>query len=66
MREGHNPWSDRLADEFEKGKRIGALKDGDKDYDTPCGNCDAVPTVHPFQLCGPCCFGEAETINGNW
>lgn len=18
------------------------------------------------QLCGPCCFGEADTLNGNW
>lgn len=46
--------------------RIARLKDGAKDYDTHCTNCNAVPTVHPTELCGPCCFGEAETINGNW
>lgn len=49
-----------------KKERVAALKDGDKDYDTPCSNCDAKSTVHPTGLCGPCCFGEAETINGNW
>lgn len=42
------------------------LKDGDKDWHTRCQNCDATPTVHPFQLCGPCCFGEADTAGGNW
>ena len=50
----------------EKKARIAALADGGKDYDTPCGNCDAVPTVNPTALCGPCCFGEADTANGNW
>lgn len=42
------------------------LKAGDKDYNTPCMNCGAKPTVHPTKLCGPCCFGEAETTEGNW
>lgn len=37
-----------------------------KDYRTQCLVCGATPTVHPLELCGPCCFGEAETINGNW
>jgi ribosomal protein S14 len=22
--------------------------------------------VEEVNLCGPCCFGEADTINGNW
>jgi hypothetical protein len=42
------------------------LKDGDKDWDTPCQICGAKPTVHPTELCGPCCFGEAATAGGNW
>ena len=42
------------------------LKDGDKDWNRPCQNCEATPTVHPTQLCGPCCFGEADTAGGNW
>lgn len=40
--------------------------EGDRDYRTKCTVCGATPTVHPTGLCGPCCFGEAETINGNW
>lgn len=43
-----------------------SMKDGDKDWDTGCQACGQKPTVHPTQLCGPCCFGEAETAGGNW
>lgn len=43
-----------------------SLKDGDKDWMTPCENCGQTPTVHPVGLCGPCCFGEADTAGGNW
>ena len=42
------------------------LKDGDKDWNTKCTNCEQTPTVHPLRLCGPCCFGEAATAGGNW
>jgi hypothetical protein len=42
------------------------LQDGDKDWNTSCQVCGEKPTVHPLQLCGPCCFGEAETAGGNW
>lgn len=42
------------------------LADGEADWGTPCQNCDELPTVHPTNLCGPCCFGEAETAGGNW
>lgn len=34
------------------------------------GECDScgmdTVLVAEVDLCGPCCFGEAETINGNW
>ena len=46
--------------------RCDTLKDGDKDWDTCCQVCGQKPTVHPVALCGPCCFGEAETAGGNW
>lgn len=39
---------------------------GAKDYERECTVCGALPTVHPTELCGPCCFGNAGTINGNW
>lgn len=42
------------------------LQNGDKDYKHACTVCGAKPTVHPTDLCGPCCFGEAETIGGHW
>jgi ribosomal protein S14 len=32
-----------------------------------CGSCgQKTCLVEDVGLCGPCCFGEAETINGNW
>lgn len=37
-----------------------------KDWDTPCQVCGEKPTVTGTELCGPCCFGEAETLGGNW
>lgn len=46
--------------------RLAKLKDGDKNWEEQCLVCEALPTVHPTQLCGPCCFGEADTIGGNW
>lgn len=46
--------------------RRAAYRDGDKNTDVPCQNCGESPTVHPTDLCGPCCFGEAETFGGNW
>jgi hypothetical protein len=42
------------------------MRDGDKDWQTECCVCGQTPTVHPTDLCGPCCFGEAETAGGNW
>lgn len=42
------------------------LKPGDKNWKVECEVCCATPTVHPTGLCGPCCFGESDTLNGNW
>ena len=36
------------------------------DWSLGCGNCGASPVVPLSVLCGPCNFGEAETINGGW
>lgn len=40
--------------------------DLDPDWDHECGNCGARPIVPITGMCGPCTFGEADTINGNW
>ncbi|HBB9120185.1 hypothetical protein HW877_14695 [Serratia marcescens] len=42
------------------------LFNGAKNWRVGCDNCGQKPTVHPTGLCGPCCFGEAETAGGNW
>lgn len=36
------------------------------DWDHECDNCGARPIVPLTGLCGPCTWGEAETIGGNW
>lgn len=36
------------------------------DYDGECDVCGASPIVPVTGMCGPCTFGEAETIDGNW
>lgn len=35
-------------------------------WDYECEVCGATPVVPVSGLCGPCTFGEADTINGNW
>ncbi len=37
-----------------------------KNWKKKCVSCGAKPTVGNTDLCGPCCFGEAETAGGNW
>lgn len=41
-------------------------KADDKNWEYPCDVCRAKPTVGDTGLCGPCCFGEADTADGNW
>jgi len=36
------------------------------DWTKRCVNCGATPVLPITGMCGPCNFGEAETINGNW
>lgn len=57
---------DREVAKAERRNKAFGLKDGDKNWKDKCLNCGASPTVHPTNLCGPHCFGEAATINGNW
>lgn len=41
-------------------------EDTQPDWDSECDNCGASPVVPVTGMCGPCTFGEADTINGNW
>ena len=38
----------------------------EKVWDTECEVCGASPVVRATGLCGPCTFGEADTVGGNW
>lgn len=62
-----DPYGEKLKNMAPRQPRNSApLKDGDKDWQTKCMCCEQTPTVHPLQLCGPCCFGEGATAGGNW
>jgi hypothetical protein len=36
------------------------------DWLETCDVCDSSPVVPSTGLCGPCTFGEADTVAGNW
>jgi len=36
------------------------------DWDRECPNCGMSPVVPFSKLCGPCTFGMAATMYGNW
>jgi hypothetical protein len=36
------------------------------DWEHECCVCGARPIVPASGMCGPCTFGDAETIGGNW
>ncbi len=38
----------------------------EKVWDAKREVCEQSPVVRATGLCGPCTFGEAETIGGNW
>lgn len=35
-------------------------------WNCKCTSCDATPVVRFSGLCGPCTFGEVDTLNGEW
>lgn len=36
------------------------------DWTRKCENCGQAPIVPLTGMCGPCTWGEAETVAGNW
>lgn len=36
------------------------------DWRDECVNCSEIPVVPISGLCGPCHFGEADTMQGDW
>lgn len=47
-------------------KSIGLKPKDEPNYDVECDVCSCTPTVGNLGLCGPCCFGDSSTVNGNW
>lgn len=41
-------------------------EDTDPDWSKQCDVCGQTPIVPLTGLCGPCTFGEADTVGGNW
>lgn len=50
----------------QKIKEKKAQDDTAPDWTYPCDVCGMFPTVPITGMCGPCTFGEADTIMGNW
>ena len=42
------------------------VPDTDPDWSQECNICGMAPIVPITGMCGPCTWGEAETIGGNW
>ena len=40
--------------------------DTEPDWSSGCENCGERPIVPATGMCGPCTFGEADTVGGNW
>jgi ribosomal protein L37E len=57
--------SERCESTFDAAKKP-AKDDDSHNYKVKCIVCGQKPTVANTRLCGPCCFGEAETAGGNW
>lgn len=36
------------------------------DWTENCSTCGSTPVVPQTGMCGPCTWGEAETVDGNW
>lgn len=40
--------------------------ESEPDWTGKCSVCESCPILPATQMCGPCSFGEAETVGGNW
>lgn len=49
-----------------KSKRDSEPHKMEPDWTSECENCGATPVVSCTGLCGPCTFGEADTVDGDW
>lgn len=54
------------GDKNRKRLSVAEEEDTEPDWEGKCIVCDMSPIVPLTGMCGPCTFGEAETIGGNW
>ena len=47
-------------------KRHDFTPETDPDWTGECSSCGQAPIVPATGMCGPCTFGEADTVAGNW
>lgn len=64
----HSPFKERERKHVQRRKRKHEERGSDiePDYEGQCESCGASPILPVSGLCGPCTFGEAETVEGNW
>jgi len=56
----------RAEKNLEKMKAEGREPNTESDWSGKCEVCGESPIVPATGMCGPCTFGEADTIGGNW
>ena len=55
-----------MAKKKQKKPKARKDKDWEPDWTEECEVCGSSPTVPITGMCGPCTFGEADTVGGNW
>lgn len=64
-------YQDTLKEVYNKGLRDGKsaqrakTNDTTPDWSQECDVCGSIPIVPVTGMCGPCTFGDADTIGGN-
>lgn len=54
-----------MIDTPRQGARI-PEEDMEPDWEGECEVCGSSPILPLTGMCGPCTFGEADTVGGNW
>lgn len=63
----HEYKPEEIPDDVKKGKAKILCDDcGEPDWNGKCEVCGSSPIHKATGLCGPCTFGEADTVGGNW
>ena len=66
----HEAWCQNRAVNQEKSRRnkpnVPIMERSEPDWSGICEVCGQSPIVPATGMCGPCTFGEADTVGGNW